>query len=180
MKQRTSYKIFVIFLIVIGTWSCERDDICAESTPTTPHLNILFYDVNSPDDLKQVRQLSIRGFDTEDNEIEVAIDATGNTDSISLPLRFQAEGESITSRFILEKDRDYFLDSDDETESNIDIISVTYTPQFVYVSRACGYKSIFTNVSITIESDGNNWIFGNELLTTTIENETEAHIILRH
>ena len=42
---------------------------------------------------------------------------------------------------------------------NIDIITVNYIPKFVYVSRACGYKSIFTNNSIIINSDSDNWIF---------------------
>jgi hypothetical protein len=179
LKNKVLHRLFIYSFIVFATWSCERDDICAESTLTTPHLIIRFYDINAPEELKDVRNLSIRGYDTEGNELEDIV-TNQSTDSLVLPLRFQNQGENTISRFILEKDTDFALDSDPLTESNIDIITVNYSPQFVYVSRACGYKSIFTNVSVNLETDGNNWIFGSEILTTTIENETQAHIILRH
>lgn len=180
LKQRATYKYLLFILIIIGTWSCERDDICADTTPTTPHLIIRFYDINNPEEFKQVRQLSVRGFDANGVEIASNIVSPVNTDSIVLPLRFQGENMPSFSRFILEKDSDLAADTDDMTDSNIDIIQVNYTPEFIYVSRACGYKSIFNNTAITIESDTSNWIFSNEIINTTIDNENQAHIILRH
>lgn len=179
MKQHTLYKIILFLLIIIGTWSCERDDICAETTSTTPHLIIRFYDINTPEEFKQARNLSVRAFDADGNELDDIV-SNQSTDSIVLPLQFQNQGVPTISRFVFEKDTDFRLDTDPATDSNIDLITVNYTPEFVYVSRACGYKSIFTNVSIDITSDGDNWIFGSQILTTTIENENEAHIILRH
>ncbi len=179
MKQNTLYKIGLLVLIIIGTWSCERDDICAASTPTTPHLNIRFYDLNDPDQLKGVIEFTLRGLDDDGSALaEIAV--LSPFDSIALPLRTVAQDGSITSRFALEKDTDFRLDSLSATNSNIDIIAVTYRPEFVYVSRACGYKSIFTNLSISIEPDAENWILSKEILTTTIENENQAHVILRH
>ncbi|MCK7590453.1 DUF6452 family protein [Subsaxibacter sp. CAU 1640] len=169
----------MLVFIIIGTSSCERDDICAEATQTTPHLVIEFYDINDPDVLKDVRQLSVRGFDRDDNPLD-DITVESPFSSITLPLYFQNEGENVVSRFSIEKDTDFRLDSDPATESNVDIIEISYTPQFEYVSRACGYKSIFTNLSITVVQDGNNWILSNEVIFTTIENENEAHILLRH
>ena len=166
-------------LIVIATSSCERDDICADATPTTPHLIIRFYNINAPEDLKQVRQLSVRGFDADGNEIEEEILSPVNTDSVVLPLRINDDIPT-TSTFVLEKDRDFFLDDNPTTFSNIDIINVNYTPEFIYVSRACGYKSVFNNTSITIEPDSDNWILTNEIVNTTIQDETSAHIILHH
>ena len=177
MKQKTHYKILLFLLIIVGTWSCERDDICASSTPTTPHLIILFYDVDNPEDPKAVRELTIRGLDEDGTELE-DIPLTSPYDSISLPLRIRTG--TVTSSFELEKDSDFFDNGDPLTDSNKDIINVTYTPEFQYVSQACGYKSIFTNLSISVEQDGNNWIRTNEILTTTIENETQAHVIIRH
>lgn len=178
MKQNNIYNVLLVALIIVATWSCERDDICAEATVTTPHLIIRFYDVSSPEELKDARRLSVRGFDAEGNELDNIVFNT-DTDSIVLPLRFQGEVLT-TSRFILEKDTDFGIDEDPLTDSNIDIINVNYTPEFVYVSRACGYKSIFTNVSINREPDTNNWILGSEIINTTIENEDQTHVILRH
>lgn len=177
MKQNTPYKILLIVLIIIGTWSCERDDICAETTPTTPHLIIRFYDLANPTILKAVPNLTVRPLDDAGNNLD-DIPISTPLDSITLPLRIL--NERTTMRFSLEKDTNLRLDEDTTTDSNIDIIAVTYTPESVYVSRACGYKSIFTNLSITVEQDGNTWIKTNEILTTTIENENQAHIILRH
>ncbi len=164
-------------LIVIATYSCERDDICAAATQTTPHLNIAFNDINVPDERKIARRLSVRGFDSEGNELP---DIITNTDRDSILLPLHLSGESAVSRFILERDTDFGLDEDPSTEPNIDIIEVHYTTKFIYVSRACGYKSIFENLSVTILQDDNNWIISNETVNTTIENETETHIILRH
>lgn len=177
MKQTTIYKILLTGIIIVGTWSCERDDICAETTPTTPHLNILFYDINNPNESKSVREFTLRALDTDGSELE-DISVGSPFDSISLPLR--TINETVTTRFALEKDSDFSDDDDDMTNSNIDVIAITYTPQYEYVSRACGYKSIFTNLSITVEPDGSNWILTNEILTTTIENEDQAHVIFRH
>ena len=44
--------LFILFLI-IGNYSCERDDICPESTPTTPSLIIDVFDFNSQEDKKK-------------------------------------------------------------------------------------------------------------------------------
>lgn len=179
LKQHTTYKILLLLLIIAGTWSCERDDICADATPTTPHLIIRFYDITAPEEFKQVRQLTVRGFDENGIELLDIVTST-DTDSIVLPLRFEGENISTISRFILEKDSDFADDADDTTDPNIDIIRLNYVPQFVYVSRACGYKSIFNNLSITVEPDADNWILSSQIINTTVDNETSAQVILRH
>ena len=53
-----------------------------------------------------------------------------------------------------------------------------YTPEEEYVSRSCGYKVIFNDV--TFSSD-NNWIidFTPETLTT-IDNQNTAHVQIYH
>ncbi len=161
-------------LIVFTTISCERDDICAEATPTTPHLVIRFHDASNTDATKVVRQLTILN---EDDEL---YDSFTSTDSILLPLRFQDENEITTTRFILKKDSDYDDDTDINTVSNSDTIDITYTPQFIYVSRACGYKSIFNSTDLNVVDDGNKWIINRAILNSTIDNENAAQIILYH
>jgi len=99
---------------------------------------------------------------------------------VVLPLYFQNEGIVTKSRFELKRDSDFDNDSNNTTFSNTDIIEVSYTPEFVYVSRACGYKSIFNNAQNTIILDSEQWIFGYEIINPTIENENSAHIILYH
>ena len=172
------FSLLIILIILTGI-GCERDDICAETTPTTPHLIIRFYDVNEQENTKQVRLLTVNGIDPEGNVLENIITNT-STDSIVLPLRFQQEGIVTASRFALKRDSDFDTDSNDSTVSNTDIIVVSYTPEFIYVSRACGYKSVFNSTQNTLILDSDNWIFGYEISNPTVDNENAAHIILYH
>jgi len=172
------FSVLAILIILTGV-SCERDDICSENTPTTPSLVIRFYNVDDQEQTKQVRLLTVNGIDSEGNPLDDIVSST-STDSIVLPLRFQNEGVITTSSFQLIKDSDFDSDTNPNTFSNIDVIEVSYTPQFIYVSRACGYKSIFNNLQNTLIIDSDNWIFGYNIINPTIENENTAHIILYH
>jgi hypothetical protein len=169
----------VILLVVAILCSCEKDDICPEATSTTPHLIIRFYDINNDETLKSVRRLSVNGIDDQGNLLNDIVFNT-STDSIVVPLRFQEENVQTTTRFALKKDTDFDLDSNDTTVSNTDIIEVTYSPKFIYVSRACGYKSIFELESIIREPEVNNWIINQTIIIPIIENENEAHINIYH
>jgi len=172
------FSVLAILIILTGV-SCERDDICSENTLTTPSLVIRFYNVDDQEQTKQVRLLTVNGVDSEGNVLKNIVTST-STDSIVLPLRFQNEGVITTSRFQLTKDSDFDTDTNPNTFSNTDVIEVSYTPQFIYVSRACGYKSIFNNLQNTLIIDSDNWIFGYNIINSTLESEKAAHIILYH
>lgn len=161
--------------------SCERDDICPASTPTTPKLIIEAYDAAVPENRKNIFGLRIQGIGNE-NVLEGYNIIT--EDDIVLPLRTDAT----TTQYSLRKDTTINNNgtpedtSDDFFEGNEDIITITYTTEQVYVSRACGYKTIFNNVSFTIEPDGDNWILS-RLATNdnqSVENETAAHFNIYH
>lgn len=183
--------ILIIAVIFIG---CERDDICAVTTATTPRLLIEFYDSSNPDELKNVSRLTVYGeglvLDDTGMEIEptVASDATilfnENSNSVALPLIIGAEGEVTTTRYILEQGTNLRLDEDATTNSNIDILEIIYTPEFIYVSRACGYKSIFTNLNIDLDGgEDGTWIDGFAVVETienTVENENTVHVNIFH
>lgn len=172
------FSLFALLVIITGI-GCERDDICAESTATTPHLIIRFYNVDEQEQTKQVRLLTVNGIDDSGNLLEDIITSV-STDSIVLPLKFGNEGIVSKTRFELKKDSDFDNDNNNTTFSNTDIIEVSYTPEFVYVSRACGYKSVFNNAQNTLIVDSDNWIASYEIINPTIDNENAAHIILYH
>lgn len=172
-------KIIVLLLVIMCVWNCERDDICAESTPTTPRLIIEFKDVNNFENNKAVRQLTVIGIDEEGNDVNTLIART-NTDQIALPLRIIAEGVTNISQFKLIKDADFDADDNPDTSSNIDIITISYLPEFVFVSKACGLKSIFNSIGISTEDDDQNWVLATQLITENVENENNAHITIFH
>ena len=60
----------------------------------------------------------------------------------------------------------------------INQITIDYTPENIYVSRSCGYKVIFNNVTF---SSTNSWITDFTPSTlTTIDNQNAAHIQVYH
>ena len=54
-----------IYLFLIVIFSCEKDDICSETTQTTPRLVIEFYDLQAPDELLAVPGLFALGLSTD-------------------------------------------------------------------------------------------------------------------
>ncbi|MBT8325391.1 MAG: hypothetical protein KJO96_08845 [Winogradskyella sp.] len=175
MIKRNILIVLITSLLSIG---CERDDICADSTSTTPRLRIEFYDIANTDELKSVPRLTVFGEGLD--ETSQSIVSNTNTNALSLPLRFDLEGVTTTTRYILRKDANLDLDNDPATSSNEDVIEISYTPTFQYVSKACGYKAVFNDLSVTIISDSNNWALTEIINTSTVENENEVHAFIYH
>jgi hypothetical protein len=159
-------KILLVFLIGLLTLSCEKDDICDANTATTPQLVIEFYDINNPSDLKTVTSLEVIG-----EGMTEAVISSNSSSTISIPLKTT---ENITSyQFIL---------NSGTSLSNEDTIQFDYTHENIYVSRACGYKTIFTldpinpftHTDATL-ADG-LWIEQIIITENNIDNENETHV----
>jgi hypothetical protein len=160
----------IIIILIIFLSSCEKDDICIEET--TPHLIIRFYDIKNPDQFKVVTNLrvEIEGIEgVYENET-----ITRFTDSISIPIKVT---EDLT-RFKLILDGN---DSDD-TNDNEDIFDLSYAREDNYVSRSCGYKTIFFDANTSLDSDSDNWIISLETVKSPqdILNQQSAHVKIFH
>lgn len=170
------YKLLAIFfgIITIFSMGCEPDDICPESTPTTPNLIIRFYDISNQESKKNVFGLRVQGVGNDNPLTDYNI---VDTDSIVLPLKTDA----ISTSYALHENYEY-VDDVTPPNGNEDIITINYTTEEVYVSRACGYKTVFKNVTLTINDDGDNWIQSKESLNDnqSVEDETAAHFKLYH
>jgi hypothetical protein len=160
MKQ-----LFLLIFVTIFLSSCEKDDICDVNTPTTPKVVIEFYDAANPTTLKNVTNLGViaPGFT---NGFEFTA-----TSKIKVPLKTFED----TSVLYFIKNGSVAPTSDDNSDSVI----FNYTRKTEYVSRACGYKTLFTLNStnpITVTPDSNNWIQSVVVSQPNIENENETHI----
>jgi hypothetical protein len=159
-------KIVLLLLLTITFYSCEKDDICAEET--TPRLVLEFYDISNPSNFKNVLNLKIKGMGaTEDlgtfngvSKIELPLDITQDSTKCSL-----------------------ILNSTSLTLDNEDSLQFNYTRQNVFVSRACGYKTIFelnATPNGVIKTDAATpdgfWIQDINIVTTNIVTENETHI----
>ena len=151
MKKYITIIMFSIFAIL----SCEKDDICIENT--TPNLIIRFYDNDNQTEAKQIVLDSVWANNKENIYKNETIDSI-----IVLPLD-------------LSQNNTLFKFSSNSIE---DEINFTYDRNDIFVSRSCGYKTIFENLQI--ESNSSNWIKNISINNTIIENDTAAHITIFH
>jgi hypothetical protein len=177
------YKVLIIPILLIAmlSISCERDDICPDATPTTPRLIIDLLDAINPDTKKNVFDLVVIGVDNDDFLPDYIFQ---DTDDLILPLRT----DDNTTEYILIKEASVNDNgtpndnTDDFVDGNQDRITLNYSREEVFVSRACGFKTIFKNVTLTIVQDGDNWMLSREPLTDnqSVEDETTTHFNISH
>lgn len=158
-------RILFLLFITITFSGCEKDDICTDDT--TPRLVLEFYDISNPAILKPVVNVLVTG------EGQTALGTYNGVSKIELPLDITQD----TTKYSL------ILSSTSLTGADEDLLQFNYTRQNVFVSRACGYKTIFAlnaSPSGVIKTDAATpdgfWIQDINILTTNIENENEIHI----
>ncbi len=148
-------KIFgFLFLLIIVISACEKDDFCIQN-PVTPKLILRFYDATDISNTKTADELYVWS-GTKDSIFENI-----STDSLVIPLN------TTTNQTI------YNLSKDNVVEQ----FTIDYTTENEYVSRSCGYRIIFNNVSF---SSNNSWITEITQVETTIDNQNAAHVQVFH
>ncbi len=160
-------KIFLILLIIcFSLSSCERDDVCDPTTPTTPMLVVEFYDFFIQTNAKSISNLVI----VEDGKTIAFSIVNGSKTKIPL----KTELNSTKFRFI--KDFSDPINS----STNADAVEFNYSRKNEYISRACGFKTVFTldaGLPVLTDTDGiGTWIKGIVVVQPTILNENETHI----
>jgi len=173
--------LVILLTLMISYFSCERDDICPDATPTTPRLIIDLYDSENPDTKKNVFDLVVIGVDNDDFLADYIFQ---DVDDLILPLRTDVN----TTEYILIKEATVNDNgtpddgTDDFVDGNQDRITINYSREQVFVSRACGFKTIFKNVTLTIVQDGDNWMLSRVPLTDnqSVEDETTTHFNISH
>lgn len=151
-------KILSLLITLIVAYSCTIDDICTE--PTTPQLILRFYDATSTTTLKATDSLYVWAEGKDSLFINQA------TDSIALPLDINAQ----TTVYNLAKGTQL-----------LNQITVSYTTEDEFVSRSCGYRVVFNDVNLNLNSPVNSWISSvTPTSLTTINNQTAAHVQVFH
>ena len=148
----------LIFISVLTIFSCRKDDICTEGG--TPKLGISFYDnSSSTDTLKVVNDLTVIALPIQDTIIN-----NKSPEHIDLPLNTGADN----SQFILIKD------------NNPDTLNFSYTRENVFVSKSCGYMTIFHQLNLDLQQDSDNWIKRIEIINNEIKTDTITHVKIYH
>lgn len=172
--------ILLLIPLFLSLSSCEKDDICDPSTSTTPRLVIEFYDYANQATTRTVSNLKVTGvggnplgivFNTATNDTKYL----ANASKVSIPL------ETITnsSKFA------FILNATSTTTIATDSLQFNYSHNDVYISRACGYKTIFnlkgTNDKSYILNNNPNqtsgfWIQKIDVIQPNVSNENETHV----
>lgn len=162
------------------SFSCEKDDICDANTPTTPRLIIKFYDIQNPAVVRSVIDLKITSL-VDGVEKAIIFDKT-NTDIlndtiVALPLKINANLTKFKFIFNSKTTNPSLIAKDD--------LTFNYTRKDEFVSRACGFKTLFEmnagnqNSVILNENPGSrigNWIKDIQITQPKIYTENETHI----
>ncbi|MCO6175731.1 DUF6452 family protein [Flavobacterium sp. NRK F10] len=160
MKKYSIISLMILF--AVSFWNCEKDDLCADGTVTTPQLVIEFYDATNTTEIKEVTGIAY--FETSVNDTLSESSVT----QILLPLKTNAD--QVTFKLILNG-------NDEDTSDDIeDILTIDYTREDIYISRACGYKTNFNLTGVTLNST--NWISNYTIEQSSITNEDEVHLKL--
>ena len=156
----------IALLITFSLWTCEKDDICEAGTPTTPRMIVEFYDNLNPTAKKSVTNLGIVA-----DGMTAGLLFNG-VSKIEVPLKTITD---ITKYSFI-----YDSQNVDITLQNEDKITINYTRNDVFISRACGYKTLFTLLDnpngIVKTIDANNWIKEIVIQKYKILNEDEVHV----
>ena len=161
----------LIFLALIN-FSCQRDDICPDSTPITPLLRISFFDIENPEVPKPPTNLRVKAADMDSIFLNRV-----NMSEISIPLKTDVDFTEY--EFILNAQ----VITEEDSVSNTDNIRFTYARNEIYINRACSYKVNYTNLKAspqTLAEDSDRWIKNIVVEEENIENETNTHIFIYH
>ena len=148
--------------------SCERDDLCAEDTLTTPKLIIKFFDIVTGSEVKAPNELLIRPIAFPDS-----IFFPTNVDSIAIPL--QTDSPITEYEFTIDSDT-----TNDDTVPNKDTISFQYTVEQEYISSACGFRATFNGLDFTGPQQDvtENWIKQIDIQNRNITDEQDIHVFI--
>jgi hypothetical protein len=163
VKKRILLLVFFIGIIS----ACEKDDFCIEN-PVTSKLIIDFYDDTNRETLKKVERFSVIAVGQPDS-----LFTNVSTESrISIPLN------SLTKETIFKLKKNTTTNGA-EADNLIATFTITYDKREEFVSRSCGFKVVFNN--LTFSSETNSWI--TDFTPTTVINlddQSEAHVQIFH
>ena len=161
-------KLLFIVLFAITFSSCEKDDICSDET--TPRLVIEFYQIGDQTVKQNVPNLKVIGYDPASTD---TLDFNG-VSKVEIPLNLEATKTKY--KFIINST------STNPLLINEDLLEFNYSLDNVYVSRACGYKTIMelnaTDGIIKTDTplaDG-FWMQAINIENNSITTENEIHV----
>lgn len=151
-------------MLVFGLSACEKDDICVGGESLTPNVVINLLDRLDPEVLKPAARIAVIANGFNDTLF------FKSTAKVELPL--QINTNETTWDLVL------YIPTANDTVYRKDQLKFTYTPEAMYVSKACGYKTIFHefNAIKTTSASADTWIQSINRLTNELTTTDNAHL----
>lgn len=160
-------KIKSIYIALLGASfafsSCEKDDLCDGTDNQTPRLHISLYDQYNVENKKTAEYAKwyIVGEET-------FLEAT-NVSDLYLPL---IPGTTST-QWTIEL---YDVIGEEKFLTGSETLQFSYSPENIYISKACGFKTNFNAFSYQRLNTPNPWMGGVSLTTNSITDEKNVHV----
>lgn len=170
MIKKAIFSFAVIFIATSWLFlSCEKDDICLDSAPSTPELVVQFFDKNAPEEVKNISSIYIKAEGQTEGLVFTEVDR------VNIPLQTNQNQTKYTfyNNF----------NPEDGSYDNEDSVTLNYTPNDSYISRACGYRTLFSlnqADGIVIETDADNWLSSTEIINHSIILSDSTHVKILH
>ena len=165
-KFFTILAVFSLFLSL----GCQRDDICPETTETTPLLIIRFYENQDPFELQAPQNLRVRSVGNDTTFVYNRF----SQDSIAIPLRTNQDVSEYI--FTVNTPPDPVEGEEPEEPGNSDVLTFSYGREEEYLNRACTFKVNYVGLKVELEEDENNWIQDIQIEQANVEDQNQAHV----
>ncbi len=169
----------ILIIMVLCSLACERDDICAATTQTTARLIIEAVDEDTPTESLNIQGLRIQGVGNDAPLILDGLQEVSTTSTLALPLRTDVDSTMYVLHLMYTEGVNGMPPG-----GNPDTITVRYTREDRFVSRACGFSTIYNTISIRIEDSNDDDLWITQIRTENdnqiIEDEAEPHFFLLH
>lgn len=134
---------FLLMLLCVTT-ACEKNDLCGGVNVDTPQVNISLYNRLNNEERKTAQIINCYALDFVHQDTIPVIEFL-NRSEFSLPLKVYEEN---TVWYVELKE---WVGNDTITRANI--LDFRYETSSEYVSKACGYRSVFERVRVTSTND---------------------------
>jgi len=147
----------ILFLILIITIGCEKDDICIEGSENTSRITIGFIDFENK------------------NEIGISLNSIKGVGLDSLIEGFN--GNNLKLPLMVNSNRTQYIFEYNET---LDTVNIHHKTIHKYLNRSCGFISSFIIKSDTEISKNDGWIREVSILNDSIFNEEKTNILIHY
>ena len=147
----------ILFLLLIITIGCEKDDICIEGSENTNRITIGFIDYENK------------------NEIGISLNSIKGVGLDSIIEGFS--GNNLKLPLMVNSNRTQYIFEHNET---LDTVNIHHKTIHKYLNRSCGFISNFIIKSDTEISKNHGWIREVSILNDSIFNEEKTNILIHY